>query len=208
MASLQAEVTLPTGSLPGELYRISLDVYREMGNLGLLAPSDRVELLDGLLVKKMTRGPRHVTVTHHIVRYRDAHLPAGWHSRKEAPIELPGGHEGDSSPEPDVAVIAGALDNYSDRHPLAADIALVIEVASCPEMLARERKALARYAWPGLAVVWIVNLTNDTVEVYTNPSGPGPDPHYGTCAVIGLGMDLAIVLGGETVRIPVDAIMS
>src|SRR5258708_6538396 len=84
-------------------HRISLEVYRAMGDLGLIRPEDRVELLDGLLVKKMTRGPRQVTVTYRLIKYLDAHLPAGWIVRKEAPIELPAGPAGDSAPEPDVA---------------------------------------------------------------------------------------------------------
>src|SRR3954466_10338304 len=108
MANLQVEVMQTAGPSLGELDRISLDVYRSMGDLGLLLPDDRVELLDGLLVKKMTRGPRHVTATNRLVKHLDTHLPAGWSARKEDPIELPGGPAGaDSAPEPDVAVVRG-----------------------------------------------------------------------------------------------------
>src|SRR5262249_9057995 len=148
----------------GELHRISLDVYHSMGELGLLLPDDRVELLDGLLVKKMTKGPRHVTVTNRIFSLVLERRPVGWFPRKEDPVELPAGPEGDSAPEPDVAIIAGVPDDYKMRHPGPDEVALVVEVAASPDMLARDRKGLARYAWAGLPVAWIVYLVNETVE--------------------------------------------
>jgi Uma2 family endonuclease len=209
MANLQAELAQPTGLESSELHRISLDVYRSMGELGLLLPDDRVELLDGLLVKKMTKGPRHVTATQRLVKYLDTHLPAGWSARKEDPIELPGGPErADSAPEPDVAVVRGGLADYSARHPGPADVALVVEVAGSPGMLARDPRGLARYAWAGIPVVWIVNLTNETVEVQTTPTGMGPDPHYDQRVVKGRGTDLPIVLGEEVVSVPIEIILS
>lgn len=207
MANLQVEVNPTTSPLPGELHRISLDVYRGMGDLGLLFPSDRVELLDGLLVKKMNKGPRHVTVTHRIFTLLLRSLPPGWFPRKEDPIELPAGPEGDSVPEPDVAVVSGVPEDYNGRHPNPDEIGLVIEVSSSPGMLARDRKGLSRYAWAGVPSVWIVNLTDERVEVYSGPSGRGPNPHYERTAVQDVGTSLAIALGEHRVVVPVDAIM-
>ena len=40
-------------------YRLTLAQYEDMARLGILMPADRVELLDGLLVEKTTKGPRH-----------------------------------------------------------------------------------------------------------------------------------------------------
>src|SRR4051794_3860735 len=113
MANLQVGTAQTASPSLGELHRITLDVYRSMGELGLLSPDDRVELLDGLLVKKMTKGPRHVTATHRLMRSFHSNLPPGWCARQEAPLELPGGPgRPDSAPEPDVAVVAGDLDDY------------------------------------------------------------------------------------------------
>src|ERR1700722_12417024 len=92
---------------PDDLFRLSLDLYNSMGELGLLFPDDRVELLDGLLVKKMTKGPRHTTVSYRIIKRFDSSLPTGWITRLEQPIELPAGPAGDSAPEPDITVVAG-----------------------------------------------------------------------------------------------------
>jgi Uma2 family endonuclease len=199
----------PAETPPVELHRITLDVYRNMGRLGLILPSDRVELLDGLLVKKMTKGPRHVTVTHRIFTLLLGRLPEGWYSRKEDPIELPGGPEGDNAPEPDVAVVVGRADDYGLRHPGPDDIRLVIEVATSPALLAHARQGLGRYAWAGLPAAWIVNLTNATVEVYAAPSGRAPDPRYASADVKGVGDVVSIVLDedGTVVTFPIEDIL-
>ena len=84
---------------------------------------------------------------------------------------------------------------------------MVVEVARDAKALKRDRKGLARYAWAGLPVAWIVNLTNDTVEVYTAPSGKGPSPSYGRCDVKKSGDIVALVIGGTVVSIPVDEIV-
>jgi Uma2 family endonuclease len=190
-----------------DLYRISLDLYREMGEQGLLLPDDRVELLDGLLVKKMTKGPQHSTAAHGLfVRFLPI-LPAGWFPRMEQPIELPGGPAGDSAPEPDIAVVEGVFQDYATRHPGPAEVALVVEAASDAQALRRDRQGLKRYAWARIPAVWIVNLVNNTVEVYTKPSGKRRNPSYGKCEIKKPGEIATIVLGDTVVEIPVSEIV-
>src|SRR4051794_33553027 len=200
MTILQVETSQSTFPSLGELHRLTLEVYRSMGELGLLSPDDRVELLDGLLVKKMTKGPRHVSANYRLIGLLNGRLPAGWSIRKEDPIELPGGPQRpDSAPEPDIVVVMGDHRNYADRHPGPGEVALVVEVAGSLDMVTRDRKGLARYAWAGIPIVWILNLVNETVEVYSNPSGMGPDPLHGSCTVHAIGTGLSLTLGGETI---------
>jgi Uma2 family endonuclease len=191
-----------------DLHRFSLVEYNRMGDLGALFPDQRVELLDGLLVKKMTKSPRHVSVTSRVIRLLSERLPAGWFPRREAPIALPGGPAGDSAPEPDVAVVAGTSDDdYEQGHPGPDDVALIVEVATNRDMLYRDRGGLGRYAWAGLPVVWIVNLAEETVEVSTGPSGRVPDPRYAGAEVKRRGSELSIAIGGTVVIVPVDEIL-
>jgi Uma2 family endonuclease len=206
-ANATVEVPPSSGSEPGDLFRISLEIYRTMGEVGLLVPTDRVELLDGLLVKKMTKGPSHTTVTLQLFMRLIASLPAGWFARKEDPIELPAGPAGDSAPEPDIAVVVGAIADYRTRHPGPAEVALVVQVAADSQAVRRDRQGLARYAWAGIPTVWIVNLTNDTVEVSTQPSGPVADPRYGLSEVKKVGEIAEVVIAGVVVGIPVDDIV-
>ncbi len=190
---------MPPGEPADRLFRITLDLYNRMGELGLLGPRDRIELLDGFLVKKMPKGPRHVTSVHRIFKIMLVRLPAGWHPRFEAPIELPRGPDGDSSPEPDIVIVKGTDADFNHRHPRPEDVRLVIQVAD--SSLAVDRKALRRFAWAGIPAAWIVNLRNGTVEIYTGPSGPVDDPGYaqkstkGAEDALDFGLDDAPVAG-------------
>ena len=161
------------GGDPSErLYRMPLDVYDRVAELGLLTSSDKVELLDGLLVKIMTRGNRHIAVTRLIWRALDGVVPAGWLVAKEDPVALPGGPSGfDSEPEPDVSVLRGGIRDYLDRKPGPRDAVLVVEVAETS--LRGDRAKLVRYARAGVPTAWLVNLIDGTVEVHSEPSAAG-----------------------------------
>jgi Putative restriction endonuclease len=199
--------TRPAGALPARLHRLSLDTYRRMGQLGLLTPADRVVLLDGLLVRKMTKNPPLVASVELARDALNSVLPAGWYVRKEDPITLPDGPEGAASePEPDLAVVAGTKSDYATRHPGPADLALIVEVAD--SSLAEDRDGLRRYAWAGLPRVWIVNLANHTVEVYAGPSGRSARPGYAACEIKRRGDVVPVLIGGEDFgAIPVDSLL-
>ncbi len=196
MATATIEVS-ETEPAVARLFRISLDTYNQMGEAGLLTPSDRVVLLDGILVKKMTKGPRHVFATYQTMKLLTDRLPAGYHSKTEAPVELRHGPEGDSAPEPDVTVLRGDATDYRDHHPVAADVLLVVEVAD--SSLRLDRRGLRRYAWFAIPTVWIINLRNGNVEVYTDPSGPTDDPSYATKATRTIGGHLNLTLNDQVV---------
>ncbi|HEU5116381.1 MAG TPA: Uma2 family endonuclease [Isosphaeraceae bacterium] len=191
-----ATATLPQETSTDPWYRMSLETYRRMGELGLLQPSDRVELLDGILVKKMTKGPRHVLVTSRTFKLFLSLVPDGWVVRKEDPIELPS-PQGDSAPEPDIAILRGREEDYGTGHPGPDSLALVVEVAD--SSLARDRRGLARYARAGIPTVWIVNLNREEVEVYTEPSGPVEDPGYARRETVKVGSTLSVFLDGQEV---------
>ncbi len=196
--SMTAQTTTSARTRSAGLHRFSLKDYARMGRLGLIENDDRVELLDGLLVKKMTKGPRHASVTYRIFVSLIHRLPAGWLPRQEFPIILPGGpvSGAPSAPEPDVAVVRGDPGHYETRHPSPDDVALVVEVAGDARMLARDRKGLPRYAWNQIPVVWIVNLSRNVIEVYTNPTGPGELPEYQAMIALKPGDPIAVVLDG------------
>ena len=179
-----------------ELFRISLEAYRQMGEAGILRRSDRVVLLDGLLVKKMTKGPRHTLAVYATNKLLMDRLPVGYHPKTEAPVEIQPGPDGDSAPEPDVTVIRGAAADYRDRHPGPGDVLLVVEVADSSVRL--DRRGLRRYAWANIPTAWIVNLRAGTVEVYTSPSGPVADPGYAEKVTRSIGQTLDIPLDGQT----------
>lgn len=177
-----------------DIWRISVDRYERMVEAGVITPDDRVELLEGMLVPKMSKSPAHVTATLLIEDALRAALPAGWSVRTEQPIRLD-----DSEPEPDATVVKGKARDYAARHPTPAAIPLLIEVAD--SSLRRDREDKRRiYARNGIAVYWVVNVADRLIDVYTGPSGPTAlTPDYATTATYRPGDAVPVVLAGAQV---------
>jgi Uma2 family endonuclease len=167
--------------------------YQAMAKHGILTSEDRVELIQGYLVAKMTKNPPHAISTA-LVRDALQHLlPSGWHSRTQDPITLT-----DSEPEPDTAVIRGQLRDYRSRHPGPGDVALVVEVADSTIAYDRNVKKPV-YAAASIPTYWIVNLEDNHLEVYTDPGGPGTQPDYASYQILQPTDPVAVVLDGHEV---------
>ena len=138
----------------------------------MLGENDRVELLEGWIVPKMTHNPLHDGVIQIVNNQITRILPAKWTIRIQSAITT-----ADSEPEPDIAIVRGDERAYLARHPRPQDIALLIEVAE--SSLNDDRDIKARlYARAGVAVYWIVNLIDFQIEVLSDPTGPGNAPAY------------------------------
>jgi hypothetical protein len=194
-------------STPARLFPISLKVYKGMVKHRLLTEDDKVELLDGLLVTKMTKGTPHTTATMLLHEALRVLALEGSHVRPEAPIALTNGPAGrDSAPEPDISLVRGAIRDYRSREPVAADIALVVEVAETS--LLADRAKLVSYAWAAIPVAWIVDLNKSTVEVYAKPSGPVKPAKYQESQTYGPGDRVPVMVEGREVgQIAVDDLL-
>lgn len=157
----------------GRLYRLSVDQYHAMAEAGVFANDERVELLEGLLVRKMTKNPPHVTALKRLRKLLSALLAENWHIATQDPISLD-----TSEPEPDLTVVRGTEDDYSERHPRPSDCGLVVEVTDATLRTDRIDKKLL-YARNGIIEYWIVNLIEDQIELYTEPTGAAAVPDYG-----------------------------
>jgi Uma2 family endonuclease len=184
-----ATITQQFGSpLPApELYRMTLDEYERLAAAGILT-DPRVELIDGYLVRKMTKNPPHVIATEELRKRLEPLIPAGWHVREEKPVRIPDHDE----PEPDLAVARGRIRDYLHRHPIPAEIALLVEVAE--STLARDQGTkLSVYATAEIPQYWIVNLEARQIEVYTQPDVA--TGRYRSCQVLGSGDVIELRLG-------------
>ncbi len=152
--------------------RFSVNQYHRLIRAGVLREHDRVQLLEGSIVAKMTHKPPHdvaVDLTQTAIAPR---LPAGWRVRVQSAITTQ-----ESEPEPDVAVVRGPARRYVRSHPRPKDIGMIAEVADTS--LLEDRTVQARiYARARIPVYWIINLVQAVVEVYTQPKG-GKAPGYG-----------------------------
>jgi Uma2 family endonuclease len=145
--------------------------YEQMGEAGILDENDRVELVAGEIVTKVTQRSPHATAVGLGYEALRAVVGTGFHVRAQLPLAL----DPDSEPEPDLVVVAGSPRAYSDAHPTSA--LLVVEVSDTSLAFDRTWK-MSIYARAGIPDYWIINLPDRLLEVYRDP---GPD----TAALVG-----------------------
>lgn len=167
-------VSTGTATIPADytIVPLSVEQYHAMARAGILEEGAPIELLEGYLVEKMTKHPPHRVATQLVELALRQVIPTGYHTAMQEPITLE-----DSEPEPDVAVVQGTIRDYSERHPYAHEVPLVVEIADAT--LERDRYSKRRiYARAGIPCYWIVNLLDRMVEVYSEPSGQTAHPFY------------------------------
>ena len=138
--------------------------YEQIVEAGILDENDRVELLDGEIIEMSPqKGPHATGVTLAADELRAAYS-RDYTVRTQLPLAL----DPDSEPEPDVAVVAGKPRDYRDAHPVTA--VLAVEVFDTTLTLDRTQKARL-YARHGIPEYWILNVVDDCLEVYRDPTG-------------------------------------
>jgi Uma2 family endonuclease len=176
-------------AIPFPIARFSVEQYHRMIQSGALGEDDRVELIDGWVVKQMAKGPEHAYATGQCQELLQRSLPEGWHVRNQEPITL-----ADSEPEPDLSVVRGARGKYLAQHPGPGDIALVVEVSD--STLVTDRGKARIYARAGIREYWIVNLVARSLEIHSEPQ-PGPDASYASCHALRAGERAQLVIEGQ-----------
>ena len=86
---------------------LSVDGYHKLRDLGLVRV--KTELLNGVIVEKMTKSPLHTFLAQRLYDQLRADLPLGYQLRKEDPLTL-----ATSEPEPDLAIVAGTAETFRE----------------------------------------------------------------------------------------------
>jgi Uma2 family endonuclease len=119
-------------------------------------------------------------------------LRSGWFINVQEPVTLE-----TSEPEPDLTVVAGRRSDFRQHHPKPQEVALVVEVADSP--LARDRGTKKRiYAQAGIPVYWVINLIDQCIELYTQPSGSTKKPDYLSHQRYQLADEIPVVVADQT----------
>jgi Uma2 family endonuclease len=141
--------------------RWTRDEYYQMADLGWFR-SKRACLLSGEIYEIAGQGNWHsvgIGMTEDLLR--DAFPRGDFWVRPQMPVDL---SDGVSEPEPDLAVVPGTPESYT-QHPSTA--VLIVEVADTS--LSLDRKKAAYYAGAGVPEYWILNLRDRVLEVYRQP---------------------------------------
>jgi Uma2 family endonuclease len=77
-----------------------------------------------------------------------------------------------SEPQPDVAVLRWRDDDYTESHPTADDVLLLVEVSESSADYDRNVK-VPLYARSGVLEAWLIALDSKWIEVYAEPSPVG-----------------------------------
>ena len=188
--SMTVPTTAPTaGTKP---YLLTVRQFERMIDAGILPETDNVELLGGIIVKKMVKHPPHSSAIRALSEALRRLIPDGYFVSEEKPVLL-GEHW---YPEPDLAVIPGPLDRYDFVDPGVEEIALLVEVAESSYATDRGAKWQG-YAAHGIRSYWIVNLSTRCVEVYTDPAGQGDEANFRSSRFFGIDEEIPVTIDGR-----------
>jgi Uma2 family endonuclease len=189
-----AAPSLPPAVMPEEpVVPLTLEAYHSLVQSGKLSSGDPIEFLEGWLVPKMTKGPRHAAVKRQLLRMLAALVQAPYFVDAQEAMSVT-----DSEPEPDIYVVRGPEERFRQRHPGPGEIEVVIEISDTS--LHRDRGVKKRiYARAGVPTYWIVNLVDDCLETFTQPSGPTDAPQFAAAASFQAGDFAPLRIGGTEV---------
>lgn len=155
-------------ALNPERMRISVDRYEQVIATGVLSEHDRVELIDGDMIKEPGINPPHSAVTAKLNKLFV--LSVG-----DSAIVSPGGsiRLGEFSlPQPDLLLLGSREDYYWGQRPMVSDVLLLVEISegSLAYDQSTKRSLYARY---GVREYWVVDVQGRRVYVYRDPTADG-----------------------------------
>jgi len=173
-------------------YRLTVEQFEKMIDVGIFPDRPRVELLGGVLFRKMTKNDPHDFAVDFLGSIFNTLLEPAWLAREEKLIVLGKFWR----PEPDIAVVRGPRECYRKRAPRAEDLSLLIEV--CDATYSKDRGVKWRgYASAGVGTYWIVNLPQERIEVYTRPSGQGKTAAFQDARFHGTDDEVSLIVDGQ-----------
>ncbi len=135
-----------------------------MADLGILHPDERVELIEGQIVKMAAKNPPHSAITKRTADILRDLLTGKADIRVQEPIYM----SDRSEPDPDIAVVKIDSRDYIDRHPVPDDVFLLVEVADRTLTYDCNKKA-ALYARASIPEYWVIDIKDEKVIVFRKP---------------------------------------
>jgi Uma2 family endonuclease len=138
-----------------------------MNGTGILLDT-RTELVEGEIIEMVPIGSLHGGHLKRLNRLLVPPLVGTAIVSVQDPVQL-----GDfSEPQPDLMILRPDPNFYTERHPTAADVLLLIEVSDSTVNYDRKIK-MPLYARHGIIESWLINLEKNCIEVYLEPQTLG-----------------------------------
>ncbi len=141
--------------------------YHELGRLGILTEDDRVELIEGEVIRMAPIGLRHTGCCRYLNHLLGQYLGRRALVDVQNPIVL----SDITEPQPDVTLLRWRDDFYRSVEPQAADVLALVELVDTTH--AHDRRKARLYGAAGVAEVWLVDLRNKLVEIRRQPTPQG-----------------------------------
>ncbi len=143
----------------------TVEEYYKMAEAGIFGEDDRIELIHGEIIEMSPIGSSHMACVKRLNAMLSS-LSKKFVISVQDPIRI----DNFSEPEPDVAILKYRQDFYQNQKPKASDVLLLIEVADTA--LEKDQKVkIPLYAYAGIPEVWLVDLQDNKIIVYTEPVG-------------------------------------
>ena len=142
--------------------------YHSMTEVGILSEGDRVELIEGEIVKMPAIGTRHASSVKRLTR-RLGLIPE---YRATLGVQDPIQLSERTEPQPDFVLLEPRADYYATAHPVPSEVLLLVEVSDSTVDYDRDVK-VSIYARSLIQEVWLVDLVESCLEVYRQPGPNG-----------------------------------
>jgi Uma2 family endonuclease len=146
---------------------LTVDEYRKIGAAGVFREDDRIELIEGELIKMAPIGGRHLRLVNVLsgILAREARTSAVVSTQN--PVSLPP----DNEPQPDIALLTPEF-TQRDEVPTARDVLLIVEISDTTLDYDRDTK-VPLYGRFGVPEVWVIDAQTETVSIYLDPGPKG-----------------------------------
>ena len=148
--------------------KFTREEYHRMADVGILKPTDRVELIRGEIVEMSPAGRRHRAFVDNLNGLLTPRLAGRAIVSVQNSVVL----SDDTKPEPDIQLLRRRSVPYKEREAFSEDALLLIEVAETSLRYDRSTK-LRLYAEAGIPEYWIVDCQAEAVEIHRSPHAEG-----------------------------------
>ena len=149
-------------------HRLTVSDFHRMGEAGIFAAGDRVELIDGEVIDMSPIGALHAAIVARLTAFLCRSVGSGVIVWCQNPIRL----DEASEPEPDIALLRPRADGYMSAHPGPEDVLVVIEVADTSLAYDLGVK-VPLYARHGIPEAWVIDAATRQTRVFREPSAEG-----------------------------------
>lgn len=153
-----------------------------MGEGQVFAPEARLELIEGEIIEMAPIDPPHAGQVIKLSRLFWERAGGKALVSVQNPLVI----SDRSVPQPDLALLKPRADYYTESHPKASDVYLVIEVADTTLTFDLGTK-VPLYARCGITEVWVIDVNERAIHVFREPSENG----YGTSMTVRPGQGVA-----------------